>query len=170
MASYSCTADGTGEGKIHSSKTNRWGKVINPFLSLLSSLNTCFPPTMPCHQNICDLFYMASKEEVLKQPKCQQLMEVASHPVLVLLVKLSQCPLFGRALAQLLCMVQIPLRTTRGDETEWQYSSSNETMNCYESYYKFAFWGQISVTLLDNINNRLLSRLHPQSPEAATAD
>lgn len=97
-------------------------------------------------------------------------MEVASHLVLVLLVKPSQHPLFGRVLAQLLYMLQIPLRSIRADETEWQYSSSNETMNCYECYYKFAFLGQVSATLLDNINNRLLNRLHPYSPEVATAN
>lgn len=104
-----------------------------------SILFFCFPPplipvlspTTPSCQNICDLYHMASKEEVLRQPKSQQVMEEASHLVLVSVVKPSQCPLIGRAFAQLLYVIQILLGPIRGNETEWQYSSTNETVNCY---------------------------------------
>jgi len=94
------------KGRIHSSKTNRWARVINTFLLLSPSL-VVFCPTIPCCQNICDLYHTASKEEFVRQPKSQQDMEVTSHLVLVSLVKSSQHPLIARTLAQLPYMVQI---------------------------------------------------------------
>lgn len=50
------------EGRRHSSKTNRWG--IYPFLLLPPAPTPVFSPTIPSCQIICDLYHMASKEEV----------------------------------------------------------------------------------------------------------
>lgn len=171
--------DVTGEEGIHSSKNN--GCPFSPFLSLSP---TPIPVFLSTNSQLPE--YLRSIPHCIRRrdPKASKPWKLASHPVLVSLLKLPQCPAIGRTLAQLPYMAQTPFRSIRRDETDWQYPLTKETVialslapsatehdnGCLERLLiNLHFWAE-SHYWIHHQQRSNQSRSQPYCPEVVTTD